>query len=261
MYQSILLIEDDKITSRIISSKLEKKGFVVYQVYNGEAVKKSVLRNTPDCIILDIGLPRTTGYIVFKSLKNYYKGPIVFFTGDKSESVEALSLKLGVDDFVSKNKSFNVLYQRVSRLIKAPSNQVAQLKSNYTIKIGDFFFNKKYFQCFYNNKEILLTNDEYELLYFLLIFKDRLLTRNDLYLALKGVSYDGMSRSIDVAISRLKDKLCNAGINKKIISTKRGKGYLFNTKELLVFDNTNQNDAILSINEKEYISSVLKSPW
>lgn len=229
---NILLVEDDVILSHLITKKFAEKNIIVHQVYNGEGVKKAFFRHAPNCIILDIGLPGMSGYKVYSELKHYYNGPIIFLTSHDTDLVESASLKLGVDDFVSKEKGFDVLYQRVVRLLPVDSggsNKKIIDKKIFDIKIGNFYFNKRKFRCEISDKKIELTNDETEMLFYLLVNKNRLITRDELYLALKGVSFDGVSRSIDIAISRLKDKLVQNGVDRFIITTIRGKGYSFNS--------------------------------
>jgi DNA-binding response OmpR family regulator len=226
---SILLVEDDKFISTLLTRRLEEKGYTVYQVFKGDAVERMVIRYVPDCIILDIGLPKISGYDVFLALKKFYLGPIVFLTSNNTDQTEITCLQLGADDFITKETSFDVFYERLKRSInnyEKPPHSSFTYKSANEINLGSFIFDKKNFQCKYQNNSILLTNMEFELLYFFLINKDRLITRDELYRSLKGVTYDGISRTVDVSLSRIKEKLLSAGIDSGVISSIRGRGYM-----------------------------------
>lgn len=226
---SILIVEDDKIVSFTLKRLLEAQGFIVQQAFKGDAVDRMVIRHTPDCILLDIGLPNINGYDVCINLREYYKGPIIFLTGNDTDEAELKGLQLGADDFIQKNRPFKVLLARLMRLIEF-KNTIPN--ANKSLHLGSFKFNKYLHVCEYQNQEITLTNDEYELLYFLLINQDTVVTRDKAYQTLKGISYNGVSRGMDVSISRLKAKLVSAGINSGVINTIRSKGYRFSSKSL-----------------------------
>lgn len=223
MKTTILLVEDDSIVSAALKVKLEKKGHIVLQAYNGGAVQKMVIRHSPDCIVLDIGLPNISGYEVCQDLKKYYKGPIIFLTGNNTNEAEIAALQLGADDFINKERKFDIFYYRISRLLK---NNSVEKVSVHEIRFGTFIFNNRTHQCSFNNQRIVLSKDESELLYYLLINKSSVISRDDLYLSLKGYQYDGISRGMDLNISRLKEKLTLGGVCKDLICSIRGKGYI-----------------------------------
>jgi DNA-binding response OmpR family regulator len=229
MSNTILLVEDDEIISTIISNKLEKRNHVVIKVYKGDAVKRNIIRHAPCAVILDIDLPNMNGDEVFKEIRSFYQGIVVFLTSKDSSDLELYCLRLGADDYIEKNKPFDVFYQRLIRLLtsrhKAPS-------STLPIQVGLLFIDKQTFVCKYLNKTIKLSSDELDLLSFMAINKNELITRDTLFSTLKGYPYDGVSRSVDIGISRLRDKLIQAGISKSVISGVRGKGYTFNEQFL-----------------------------
>ncbi len=230
MKKSILIVEDDVLISTVLKRQLEAKGHIVYQAFKGDVVKRTVLRDMPDCIVLDIDLPNMNGFEVFQDLKQFYKGPIVFLTSKSSEHNELTGLKLGAADFINKQKSFEVFYQRIHKLLT--DTTALKKDEDYQMQFGSFLFDKKLFQCGFSNNNIKLTSDEFELLYYLLINKDRLITRDEFYIILKGYPYDGMNRNIDVGISRLKDKLSKGGVDRHVITAVRGKGYILDSVKL-----------------------------
>lgn len=230
MKKSILIVEDDILISSTLKKQLIAKGHIVYQAFKGDVVKRTVLREMPDCIVLDIDLPNMNGFEAFKDIKSFYKGPVIFLTGKNTEQYELTGLKLGANDFIDKNKSFEVFYQRLTKFLKDSDDD--QENDGYQMRFGSFLFDKKMFQCGFSDNNIKLTSDEFELLYYFLINKDRLITRDELFIILKGYPYDGINRNIDVGISRLKEKLVNAGVDKSVIAAVRGKGYILDSEKL-----------------------------
>jgi DNA-binding response OmpR family regulator len=227
---SILLVEDDKVVSTLLKKKLESKGYIVYPVYRGDSVRKNVIRHAPDCVVLDVGLPDIDGYQVCQQLREFYDGPIMFLTGHGSSADELKGLTVGADDFVSKDKDFEVFHLRLNKLLS--SQGAKKTLGHYQIDLGCLTFDKKQFRCEVADQAVPLTSEEAELLYFLLVNKDRLVTRDELYMTLKGCEYDGVSRSMDISISRLKAKLAVGPVTKQLISSVRFKGYIFNSQHL-----------------------------
>ncbi|WNC69624.1 response regulator transcription factor [Thalassotalea nanhaiensis] len=227
---SVLIVEDDKIVSFTLKRQLETQGFIVHQAFKGDAVDRMVIRHTPDCILLDIGLPNINGYDVCVKLREYYKGPIIFLTGNDTDDAELKGLQIGADDFIAKSRSFKVILARITRLLEAKHTES---DANKSFHLGALNFNKHLHLCEFDNEEIALTNDEFELLYYLLIHKDSIVSRDQVYQTLKGISYNGVSRGMDVSISRLKAKLVRAGISPDVIKTVRSKGYRLSTQSLI----------------------------
>lgn len=228
--KSILIVEDNKIISLALKKKFEQQGYVVYQAFSGDVVERIVIRYSPNCILLDIGLPNVSGFEVCQELNAYYKGPIVFLTADDSPETEVKSIQLGGADFILKTRPFSVIHARVEHHLQK-SNKSADIEQDELI-MDNFYFNKKNHLCKYKNKVIELSNHEFELLYFLLIHKNELLSRDHIYKSLKGIEYDGVSRGLDISISRIKKKLTAAGLHKNLITTVRSKGYKLQSERL-----------------------------
>ncbi len=226
--KSILIVEDDKVISLALKRQFEAKGYVVHQAFTADVVERIVIRHLPTCILLDIKLPKSSGFDVFEQLQPHYQGPIVFLTADETPEIEIKGIGMGAAEFILKNRPFEVIYSRIERLL---NNQV-DAKSKVNFSIGDFTFNKREHICQYKHQVIELTQHEYELLYFFLIHKNTLLSRDHIYKSLKGIEYDGVSRGIDLTISRIKKKLTTAGLNKNVIITVRSKGYKLQSKYL-----------------------------
>lgn len=219
----ILIIEDDNLVSLTLKAQLEAKGYEVAQVFNGSAAVRKVISLNPDVILLDIGLPEKSGYDICTELRQFYDGGIIFITGDNSVEAEVTSFNLGADDFVKKDASFEVLYQRIKRLGARPK----VLNANLELSFGRLSFQPDKNDCTYANKIIGLTKEEYELFYYIATQCEQVVSRQQLLKVLKGTDYNGVDRSIDIKIARIRSKLKDAGLSKDIIVSIRSKGYQF----------------------------------
>ncbi len=224
--QKILIIEDDNLVSLTLKAQFEKRGFDVSQVFNGSAAIRKVISTNPDVILLDIGLPEKNGYDICKELRQFYNGGIVFLTAHESVEAEIRSFGLGADDFVKKGSPFEVLYQRVKRLGVRPRT----IDNTEILSFGDLSFLPNIFDCTFKNKSVGLTLEEYELLYFIAANKGKVVSRQTILRVLKGAEYDGVDRSVDIKIARIRRKLKNSGLVVGIIESIRSKGYQFTCK-------------------------------
>jgi two-component system OmpR family response regulator/two-component system response regulator RstA len=222
--QKILIIEDDNLVSLTLKAQLEKKGFEISQVFNGSAAIRKVISVNPDVILLDIGLPDKNGYDICKELRQFYQGGIIFLTAHESVEAEITSFGLGADDFVTKGAPFEVLYQRIKRLGVRPKKVDVSL----TLSFEDIEFQPNNSDCYHLGKPIGLTQEEYELFYFIATKHGQVVSRQMILKVLKGTDYNGIDRSIDIKVARIRSKLKRIGLPSKIIQSVRSKGYQFN---------------------------------
>ncbi|AZQ82623.1 response regulator transcription factor [Colwellia sp. Arc7-635] len=221
--KEILIIEDDSLVPVTLKSLLEKKGFQVKQIFNGSVALRTVINTFPDLIILDICLPDVSGYEVCKQLREFYQRPIIFITSDGNSDVEIKCFEVGGDDFVLKSAPFEVLFQRIKRLGVRPM----KYQSVDTLSFGELKFIPASTDCFYKTKALGLTQEEYELFYFIATRHESAVSRQVILKVLKGSDYDGVDRSIDIKIARIRNKLKLAGLSENIILSVRSKGYQF----------------------------------
>lgn len=226
--KEILIIEDDNLVSLTLKAQLENKGFGVTQIFNGSAALRKVINTHPDLILLDIGLPDISGFEICRQLREFYHQPIIFITSHTDPLEEVACFEAGADDFVLKSAPFEVLYQRIKRLgIRAngynPSSKLI---------FQDLTFNPNSVDCFYRGKALGLTKEEYELFYFIATKRNTVLSRQIILRVLKGSDYDGVDRSIDIKVARIRNKLKIAGLPANLILSIRSKGYQFSLAEL-----------------------------
>lgn len=219
--KKILIIEDDNLVSFTLKAQLETKGFEIYQVFNGSVAIRKVINVNPDVILLDIALPDKNGYDICKELRQFYQGGIIFLTAADSVEAEVTSFGLGADDFVNKSAPFEILYQRIKRLGVRPK----KVDVNQPLIIEDIEFRPNSADCFYQGKALGLTQEEFELFYFIATKHGQVVSRQMILQVLKGAEYNGVDRSIDIKIARIRRKLKQIGLPSEIIQSIRSKGY------------------------------------
>ena len=219
--KEILIIEDDNVMSLTLKNQLESKGFAATQVYNGSAALRKVINSFPDLILLDIGLPDINGYEICQQLREFYKRPIIFITSDEDSLTEIKCFEVGGDDFVLKTAPFEVLYQRIKRLGVRPNNYQA----DDNLEFGELKFIPVATDCFYQDKALGLRQEEYELFYFIATKHNSVVSRQVILKVLKGADYDGVDRSIDIKIARIRNKLKAVGLPVSVIQSVRSVGY------------------------------------
>ncbi len=219
---NILLIEDDVHINNINKLALLREG---YNAFCATSIKESleVLKNKEiDLIVLDIGLPDGDGVSLCEEIKAKYDIPIIFLSamGENNDIVKGLNS--GADDYMSKPYDLAVLVARIK----------ARLRVNTTVKstitIGDLFIDGVNANVYYDGKDLFFTKREFMLFWVLLEQKGKIIDRDTLYEKVWGYTADGNYNSLHVLISRVKNKLSDAGSD-ILISSKRQEGYMLNT--------------------------------
>ncbi|WP_371376269.1 response regulator transcription factor [Thalassotalea aquiviva] len=224
-FSTIMIVEDDKVLSSLLKSYLEKSSYVVHQVYRGDQAVRSQIKIQPDLIILDIGLPGKDGYKVCHELRGTYNGPILFLTSHDSEAEHLAAYSVGADDFMVKPVSPKLLSAHVDALLRR-SKDKGTSQNRQKVTVGEITLTLNEQRCEVEGKPISLSVFEFELLSLLMFNAGKVLTRDDIYKLLLGREYDGSERSVDVRLSRLRDKLISQGVVNTQIKTIWGKGYL-----------------------------------
>lgn len=229
-YKSVLLVEDDIFTSRLIKKYLECRDVIVHQAFDvGSAFNKAV-ENNIDLVILDLSLPSGFSLDHFKELKSVVNSPIVIYTARRDEEIELLSLNLGADDFIQKERGVKVLYARIKKHLNFEEvGELSDAESEETeLSINGFSFDKGANTVTHESTLLELTLKEMSIIYYLAINSNRAVSRDELSFITKGYAYDGWSRSMDLSVFRLRKKLDSAFEKSLSISTIRGKGYQLN---------------------------------
>lgn len=221
MRENILIIEDDEDISQILMFSLTKEGYKVKINNNGLRVEDDLKTFKPDLILLDIMLGDIDGFSICKEISNY-KIPIIMLTARVDITDKILGLELGADDYITKPFDIREVITRIRvalRRKKEITNEVNTKEniSNGKISISEY---SRIVEC--NGEEIKLKPKEFDLLLFLIKNKNRVYSRDDLLNLVWGYDFIGDTRTIDVHITRLRQKLKNE-VN---IETIFGVGYM-----------------------------------
>lgn len=224
MDRKILLVEDEKGISSIISSYLQKEGYEVSQAFNGDEALKYFTTNDFDLVILDRMLPLISGEEVLKTIRQLSDVPVILVTAKVEEIDKIEGFQLGADDYVTKPFSPKELMERVRailrRIRKDPVNTNILSFDN-----GRLIMNLDNYTCKVNGNEVTLTNNEFSILQVLFSKPGKIFTREEIISIAFGDEYDAFDRAIDTHIKNIRQKIEENPRDPKYIKTVYGVGY------------------------------------
>jgi DNA-binding response OmpR family regulator len=220
----ILLVEDDQRLAELVRTYLQSNGFRVGVEHSGERVVEHLQSDPPDLVILDLGLPGRDGFVVCKELRSASNVPILILTARDNDIDHVVGLELGADDYVVKPVEPRVLVARINALFRR--SKAAAGPEPRMIKFGDLSINAASRAVTIEGRDVGLSSNEFDLLFFLACRAGEIQSRETLYQQLYKREYDGLDRTLDVRISHLRKKLGDAGAPERI-RTVWGHGYLF----------------------------------
>ncbi|HTA39303.1 MAG TPA: response regulator transcription factor [Candidatus Acidoferrales bacterium] len=213
----ILVVEDDTAINRVLQLELEHEGFEVDVARDGLAGLEKALKE-PDLVILDLMLPRMDGLEVCKRIRSKSNVPIIMLTAKDRVPDRIAGLDLGADDYITKPFSTEELLARVRARLRERSPQ-----SN-VIEYRDVVMDRDRHEVHRGGKPVNLTAKEYALLEYLLLHRNKVHTRDELFNGVWGSDFLGDSNLIDVYVRYLRGKI-DDGFDEKLITTVRGVGY------------------------------------
>jgi two-component system, OmpR family, response regulator VicR len=225
----ILVVEDEKPIADIIKFNLEKEGYQVECVHDGDEAIQTALSNPPDLMLLDLMLPGSDGIEVCRRVRQVSELPIIMLTAKDSEVDKVIGLEMGADDYVTKPFSNRELLARVKanlRRSKQSDEKTTMLSPDKNVlSIGDLAIDSTSFVVKKRDRTIDLTHREFELLSYLSKHLNQVLTREHLLQSVWGYDYFGDVRTVDVTIRRLREKIEDDPGAPGYIITRRGIGY------------------------------------
>ena len=226
----IFLVEDDASLASLVSDYLTMQSFKVTVEARGDLAIDKIMASDADLIILDIMLPGKNGLDICRELRPQTDVPIVMLTARSDEIDQIVGLEVGADDYIPKPVQPRLLLARINALLRratvsASKEPKAPEQSN--IVFGALEINKLKQEVYLDGQSIDLTTNEYELLNLFALSNGKVLSRDDLLSNLRGIGYDGMDRTIDMLVSRLRKKLGDDSSKPFKIKTIWKKGYLF----------------------------------
>ena len=219
----VMLVEDDARLAELVSEYLSSYEFAVDLVTRGDVALERFKELSPDVVILDLMLPGLDGMVVCRQIREHSDVPILILTAREDSYDEVSGLEQGADDFVNKPVQPRVLLARLRALMRR-----TQAKSGVDARIlqfGALRIVTSDRSVMWRGQPCVLSNTEYKLLLVLAEAAGRVLSRDALLKKMRGIEFDGLDRSIDNCISKLRRKFDDADSEK--IKTVWGEGYLF----------------------------------
>ncbi|HKM35396.1 MAG TPA: response regulator transcription factor [Lachnospiraceae bacterium] len=228
--QKILIVDDDENIAELISLYLIKECFETMIVGDGESALTAVNSFAPNLILLDLMLPGIDGYQVCREVHAKSQTPIIILSAKGEVFDKVLGLELGADDFVEKPFDSKELIARVKAVLRRYKPLVAApvAKAEKCVQYPDLIVNQTNYSVIYMGNNIEMPPKELELLYFLTSSPNHVFTREQLLDQIWGYEYIGDTRTVDVHIKRLREKIKDHGSWK--ITTIWGIGYKFDVK-------------------------------
>lgn len=222
---SIAIVEDDDELAQWVQDYLSSNGMRVSIVDRGDLAVDFIREHSPDLVLLDIQLPGKNGHDVCREVREFYTKPILVMTANNEELDEVLGLELGADDFMAKPVRPRVLLARINALLRRSA--AASQPESEVLEFGTLSINCQTKTVQLSGENISLSTTEFELLRLLALNAGTVMSRESLVTQLRGIEYDGLDRTIDVRVSRVRKKLGDISAEPKKIKTVWGKGYLF----------------------------------
>lgn len=230
--QRIMIVDDDENIAELISLYLTKECFDTQIVHDGEAALNLLSQFQPDLILLDLMLPGIDGYQVCREVRKTSSTPIIMLSAKGEVFDKVLGLELGADDYIIKPFDSKEMVARVKAVLRRTSAAPASASSAVSadmVTYPDLVINRTNYAVTHDGKALEMPPKELELLYFLASSPNQVFTREQLLDNIWGYEYSGDTRTVDVHIKRLREKL---GEHPSwAITTVWGIGYKFETKE------------------------------
>lgn len=235
MSPKVLIIEDDKKAAELLRLYLHKNGYQVLISHDGREGLELARTRQPDLLVLDVMLPSLDGLDICRILRGQPQTaelPIIILTAKSTEDDTLLGLDLGADDYMTKPFSPRELVARVRTVLRRTSRPGANqpLDPAAVVVVDELTIHFTHHQVWRNQEEIALTPKEFRLLEIMVKEPERAFSREELVEKAFGFDYDGLERTIDVHIMKLRKKIEEDVTNPRYIHTVYGIGYKFSKK-------------------------------
>lgn len=231
MSKKVLIVDDEKSIVDILDFNLRKEGYETFKAYDGREGLKLAREKNPDVILLDVMLPYMDGFEVCRTLRGEGNNvPIIMITAREEETDKVFGLELGADDYITKPFSVRELMARVKTNMRraATSTEAPAVESGNVLRFRSIAIDLDRHSVFKNDRELELTQREYELIKFLASNPGKVISRQELMSEVWQYDYYGDLRAVDVAVRRLREKVEDNPAEPEYVITKRGAGYYFN---------------------------------
>lgn len=232
MAKKVLVVDDEKLIVKGIRFSLEQDGMEVDCAYDGEEALEAAKKTEYDVVLLDVMLPKLTGFEVCQQIREFSTMPVIMLTAKGDDMDKILGLEYGADDYIT--KPFNILEvkARIKAIMRRSSkNSASGNNDSKSITFGEMKIDCENRRVYISGKEVNLTAKEFDLLELLVFNPNKVYSRENLLNIVWGYDYPGDVRTVDVHIRRLREKIESNPSEPKFIHTKWGVGYFFQNQE------------------------------
>ena len=229
MQNKILIVDDDENICELLNLYLKKDGFDTSTAYNGRQAVEFAEKYNPDLILLDIMLPELDGWQVCREIRKKSEVPIIMLTAKGETFDKILGLELGADDYVTKPFDTKEVVARIKAVLRR-SNENEKTEKIEEVRFDKLVINLTNYELVVDGKSIDTPPKELELIYHLASNPNRVYTRDQLLDEVWGFDYYGDSRTVDVHVKRLREKLEDVS-DKWSLKTVWGVGYKFEVRQ------------------------------
>ncbi len=231
MAKRVLVVDDEKLIVKGIRFSLEQDGMEVDCAYDGEEALEAAKKKEYDVILLDVMLPKLSGFEVCQQIREFSAMPIIMLTAKGDDMDKILGLEYGADDYIT--KPFNILEvkARIKAIMRRSAKNTVANADSKTVTFGDMKIDCENKRVYISGKEVNLTAKEFDLLELLVFNPNKVYSRENLLNIVWGYDYPGDVRTVDVHIRRLREKIEGNPSEPKYIHTKWGVGYFFQDQD------------------------------
>ncbi len=225
----VLVVDDEKAIVKGIAFSIQNDGNEVDCAYDGEEALEKIKAGDYDIVLLDVMLPKMDGFTVCSKVREFSKVPIIMLTARNDDSDKIMGLTGGADDYVTKPFNIMEIKARIDAVLRrtAGRNKAEEPASDEVLKISDMKLERTNKRLFIAGREVNITVKEFEVLELLASNPGKVYSRDKLLELIWGLGYPGGSRTVDVHVRRLREKIEEDPSEPKYVQTKWGVGYFF----------------------------------
>ena len=227
MAKKVLVVDDEKLIVKGIRFSLEQDGMEVDCAYDGEEALNMVKEKEYDIVLLDVMLPKLSGFEVCQSIREFSSVPVVMLTAKGDDMDKILGLEYGADDYIT--KPFNILEvkARLKAIMRRTARKAPEETRSKVVEAGDLRLDGEGRRVSIAGKEVNLTAKEFDVLELLVFNPNKVYSRENLLNIVWGYEYPGDVRTVDVHVRRLREKVEANSSDPQYVYTKWGVGYFF----------------------------------
>ena len=225
---NVLVVDDDRDIVEAIARLLEKEGYNIYRAYDGIEALDAMVDNDIHLMLIDVMMPNMDGLSAIMKIRQTKNIPIIVLSAKSEDTDKVLGLSVGADDYISKPFGIREMMARIKAVLRrfevVPKQEETKERVS-VITVDDLVIDIDCHEVRVDDRQIELTLKEFELLKFLVENRGHVFTRDQLLNNVWGIDYMGETRTVDVHIRHLRQKLSNGESEDSYIKTVRGKGY------------------------------------